>query len=291
MGMLTAVLEPMPDAYEILFVDDASTDRSFELLSNLVETDQRLKVIRLRRVFGQNAALAAGFDEADSTVVISMNGDLQHAPEDIPALLEKIEEGYDIASGWRKLHSSELRLPLKHKSIAGFALAKSLTGSVHALFAGTERVRQGDFTHKPNASVGPLDKPPFYAMRNHGVTLVTYDSFALSKKTLADFTKKTGIKVNVVRTTAQVAYQRLTQDIGVRPYQFTSELVLLVDGQAEAHPELSLGSYPFGTYQQGEFGTQLVVRGRDQAMVDAAAGLRIWGGRTLCFGPLDRLSV
>src|SRR5215204_3503913 len=99
---LTTVLETMNKPYEILFIDDASTDRSFELLANLVETDGRLKVIRLRRNFGQTAALSAGFDEAQGDVIISMDGDLQHDPEDIPALLEKVEEGYDIASGWRK---------------------------------------------------------------------------------------------------------------------------------------------------------------------------------------------
>lgn len=99
---LTRVLEALERPYEILFVDDASTDRSFELLSNLVETDGRLKVIRLRRNFGQTAALAAGFDESQGEVVIAMDGDLQHDPDDIPALLAKIDEGFDIASGWRK---------------------------------------------------------------------------------------------------------------------------------------------------------------------------------------------
>ena len=99
---LTSVLFRLGRPYEILFVDDASTDRSCELLSNLVETDARLKVIRLRRNFGQTAALAAGFHEARGKIVIAMDGDLQHAPEDIPALLSKIDEGYDIASGWRK---------------------------------------------------------------------------------------------------------------------------------------------------------------------------------------------
>ncbi len=99
---LTLVLESLRRPYEILFVDDASTDRSFELLSNLVETDAHLKVVRLRRNFGQTAALSAGFDEAKGEIVIAMDGDLQHAPEDIPALLAKIDEGYDIASGWRK---------------------------------------------------------------------------------------------------------------------------------------------------------------------------------------------
>src|SRR5579872_2349862 len=99
---LTTVLEQVQKPYEILFVDDASTDRSFELLANLVETDGHLKVIRLRRNFGQTAALSAGFHEAKGEIIIAMDGDLQHAPEDIPALLEKIDEGYDIASGWRK---------------------------------------------------------------------------------------------------------------------------------------------------------------------------------------------
>src|SRR5437764_9018411 len=99
---LTAVLEKLQRPFEMLFIDDASTDRSFDLLANLVETDVRLKVIRLRRNFGQTAALSAGFDEAQGHIIISLDGDLQHEPEDIPALLAKIEEGYDIASGWRK---------------------------------------------------------------------------------------------------------------------------------------------------------------------------------------------
>jgi glycosyltransferase involved in cell wall biosynthesis len=99
---LTNVLERVQKPYEIIFVDDASTDRSFDLLANLVETDGRLKVIRLRRNFGQTAALAAGFDEAQGNIIVSLDGDLQHDPDDIPALLAKIEEGYDIASGWRK---------------------------------------------------------------------------------------------------------------------------------------------------------------------------------------------
>ena len=99
---LTAVLLGLRRSYEIIFVDDASGDRSYELLANLVQTDQRLKVIRLRRNFGQTAALSAGFDEARGKIIIAMDGDLQHAPEDIPALLKKIDEGFDIASGWRK---------------------------------------------------------------------------------------------------------------------------------------------------------------------------------------------
>ena len=122
---LTAVLEQVQKPYEILFVDDASTDRSFELLANLVETDGHLKVVRLRRNFGQTAALSAGFHEAKGDVIIAMDGDLQHAPEDIPALLEKIDEGFDIASGWRK-HRVDNAFSRKLPSrIANWLMAKA----------------------------------------------------------------------------------------------------------------------------------------------------------------------
>ncbi len=121
---LTAVLASIGQPYEIIFVDDASTDRSFDLLTNLVETDGHLKVVRLRRNFGQTAALSAGFHEAQGEIVVSMDGDLQHAPEDIPALLAKIDEGYDIASGWRK---NRVDNPLTRKlpsRIANWMMAK-----------------------------------------------------------------------------------------------------------------------------------------------------------------------
>jgi glycosyltransferase involved in cell wall biosynthesis len=121
---LTLVLEQLQRPYEILFVDDASSDRSFELLANLVETDGHLKVIRLRRNFGQTAALSAGFHEAKGDVVVAMDGDLQHAPEDIPALLQKIDEGFDIASGWRK-HRVDNAIMRKFPSkIANWLMAK-----------------------------------------------------------------------------------------------------------------------------------------------------------------------
>lgn len=122
---LTAVLERLRRPYEIIFVDDASTDKSFDLLANLVETDQRLKVIRLRRNFGQTAALAAGFDEAQGQVIVALDGDLQHEPEDIPALLEKIDEGYDIASGWRSQRCDNMATRRIPSRIANWLMKKA----------------------------------------------------------------------------------------------------------------------------------------------------------------------
>ncbi len=128
---LTRVLESLGKSYEILFIDDASSDRSFDLLANLVETDGRLKVIRLRRNFGQTAALAAGFDEAAGSIIISLDGDLQHEPEDIPLLLEKIEQGYDIASGWRKNRIDNAVTRKIPSRIANWLMAKASGIELH----------------------------------------------------------------------------------------------------------------------------------------------------------------
>jgi glycosyltransferase involved in cell wall biosynthesis len=128
---LTVVMDTLRQPYEMIFIDDASTDRSFELLANLVETDLHLKVIRLRRNFGQTAALAAGFDEAKGDVVISMDGDLQHAPEDIPSLLEKIGEGYDIASGWRKNRVDNALTRKLPSRVANWLMAKCTGLELH----------------------------------------------------------------------------------------------------------------------------------------------------------------
>jgi glycosyltransferase involved in cell wall biosynthesis len=121
---LTEVLGKLGQRYEIIFVDDASSDRSFDLLANLVETDKRLKVIRLRRNFGQTAALAAGFDEARGEIIVAMDGDLQHDPADLPALVHKLEEGYDIASGWRKERNDNMVLRKIPSRIANWMMSK-----------------------------------------------------------------------------------------------------------------------------------------------------------------------
>ena len=98
---LTEVMDSIGEPYELVFVDDGSKDNTFRVLSEIYEHDRRVNLIRLRRNFGQTPALKAGFDFARGEVIISMDGDLQHDPEEIPKFLEKIEEGYDLVSGWR----------------------------------------------------------------------------------------------------------------------------------------------------------------------------------------------
>lgn len=98
---LTEVMDSIGEPYELVFVDDGSKDNTFKVLSDIYEHDRRVNLIRLRRNFGQTPALKAGFDFARGEVIVSMDGDLQHDPEEIPKFLEKIEEGYDLVSGWR----------------------------------------------------------------------------------------------------------------------------------------------------------------------------------------------
>jgi len=101
-GQLTRVLKGLGVSYELIFIDDGSTDRTHDILMSLFDSNETVKVIILRKNFGQTAALQAGFDHAKGEVVITMDGDLQHDPKDIPKLLAPLEEGFDIVSGWRK---------------------------------------------------------------------------------------------------------------------------------------------------------------------------------------------
>jgi glycosyltransferase involved in cell wall biosynthesis len=99
---LTGVLSTIAGGYEIIAVDDGSRDRSFALLRDLARDDARLRVVRFRRNFGQTAAFTAGFERVRGEVVVTIDADLQNDPADIPRLLAKLGEGYDVVSGWRK---------------------------------------------------------------------------------------------------------------------------------------------------------------------------------------------
>jgi glycosyltransferase involved in cell wall biosynthesis len=99
---LTQTLDRWGRSYEIIAVDDGSTDESFTILARLQAMDPRLRVIRLRRNFGQTAAFAAGFDHARGRIIVTSDGDLQNDPRDIPGMIDKLREGYDIVCGWRK---------------------------------------------------------------------------------------------------------------------------------------------------------------------------------------------
>jgi glycosyltransferase involved in cell wall biosynthesis len=94
-------LRELGQEFEIIFVDDGSTDRTFEILSKVQKDDSRVKVISFRKNFGQTAALSAGFDHARGDIIVTLDADLQNDPQDIPKLLGKLNEGYDLVNGWR----------------------------------------------------------------------------------------------------------------------------------------------------------------------------------------------
>src|SRR5712691_12807269 len=97
-----AVLEPGPRTFELLFVDDGSTDGTFAALERLHSADPRVRAVRFKRNFGQHPAMHAGLARARGDVVVTMDGDLQNEPEDIPRLVEAVEAGNDVASGRRR---------------------------------------------------------------------------------------------------------------------------------------------------------------------------------------------
>jgi glycosyltransferase involved in cell wall biosynthesis len=124
---LKSVLDTLPQTSEIIFVDDGSDDGTYDILREIPNKDRRVWIIRLRKNFGQSAAFSAGFDYSSGDVIVTMDGDLQNDPQDIPKLLQKIDEGFDIASGWR-IRRKDYYLTRRLPSIAANTLISKVTG-------------------------------------------------------------------------------------------------------------------------------------------------------------------
>ena len=105
---ISQVMKTLEKSYEIIFVDDGSTDNTVSILRTVQKKDFHTRIIKFRGNFGQSAAMAAGFDAARGETVVAMDGDLQNDPKDIPRLLDKLAEGYDVVSGWRKNRKDKL---------------------------------------------------------------------------------------------------------------------------------------------------------------------------------------
>lgn len=139
---LKATLEAMGEPFEFIFVDDGSTDGTFNLLEEIATIDSRVIVVKLRRNFGKTAALAAGFERATGDFVVAMDGDLQQDPADIPRFVARLEDGYDVVCGWRQRRTDSFwlrRLPSKFANV----LLATLSGvKIHDFAAGFKAYRR-----------------------------------------------------------------------------------------------------------------------------------------------------
>jgi glycosyltransferase involved in cell wall biosynthesis len=137
---LAAALEPLGVAWEAVFVDDGSSDGSFAALTRLHAAHENVRVVRLRRNFGKAAALAAGFAQAHGNVVVTMDADLQDVPAEIPRLLAKLDEGFDLVSGWKaKRRDPRLRRALSR--VFNFATSRVSGLRLHDLNCGLKAYR------------------------------------------------------------------------------------------------------------------------------------------------------
>ena len=128
---LKQVMEQVGDSFELVLVDDGSNDRTYKLLEEEAAVDSRVLVVKLRRNFGQTSALAAGFDHASGQFILAMDGDLQHDPNDIPFFIEKLEEGYDVVSGWRKVRIDNLIMRRFPSRCANWLMARLSGVDIH----------------------------------------------------------------------------------------------------------------------------------------------------------------
>jgi len=113
--------------YEIIFIDDGSDDNSFNVLKAIQVPDKNVRVIRFRKNFGQTAALSAGFDHANGDIIVAIDADLQNDPADIPKMIDKLDQGFDVVSGWRKKRHDNAVTRLLPSKIANWIIAK-ITG-------------------------------------------------------------------------------------------------------------------------------------------------------------------
>jgi len=128
---LKAVMEQIGDSFELVLVDDGSSDRTYKLLEEIAAVDSRVLVVKLRRNFGQTSALAAGFDHSQGDYILAMDGDLQHDPSEIPEFVAKLEEGYDVVSGWRKARIDNFVMRRIPSRCANWLMAKLSGVDIH----------------------------------------------------------------------------------------------------------------------------------------------------------------
>ena len=187
-------------AFEIVLVDDGSSDHTFAMLREIAAVDSRVTVVKLRRNFGQTAGLAAGFDHARGEYIIAMDGDLQHDPNDIPLFLEKIAAGYDIVSGWRKNRVDNFWMRRIPSRIANWMMAKISGVDIHD-FGTTFKAYRRDI----------LDQVPLYGELHRFIpALASWHGASICEVPIRNVNRERGVSHYGITRTFRVFFDLLT---------------------------------------------------------------------------------
>ncbi|MBK9314216.1 MAG: glycosyltransferase family 2 protein [Acidobacteria bacterium] len=196
---LIRVMEELSREYELIFVDDGSTDQTHALLRSICSLDSHVVGLRLRRNFGQTAALAAGFDQARGEVIIAMDGDLQHQPEDIPRFLACIDDGYDVVSGWRQQRRDGFLRSFPSK-IANRLMARASGVPIHD-FGTTFKAYRGDL----------LKRIPIYGQMHRFLpAMASIEGALITEVKIQDLPRASGKSHYGISRTFRVVFDILT---------------------------------------------------------------------------------
>ena len=188
---LKKVLDQLPEDYEVIFVDDGSTDRTFEVLRELVKENKNLKAIGLARRFGQSAAISAGFRNSSGDTLVTLDADLQNDPKDIPRLLEGLKEKYDVVCGWRKNRKDPFLSKIVPSYISNWT-ARRLTGLKIHDFGCTFRAYKRQV----------LEEIELYGEKHRYVPALAFmEGFSVTELEVKHYPRKYGkTKYNIFRT-------------------------------------------------------------------------------------------
>jgi len=221
---LLAVLDRLALRTEVVAIDDGSTDATFERLAAARARDPRVKVVRFRRNFGQTASLAAGFAHSTGRIIVTMDGDLQNDPADIPRLLAKLDEGYDVVSGWRHDRQDDRLTRILPSRIANAIISSATQVQLHDYGCGIKAYRReiassiklyGEMHRFLPAIAGDLGARVAEIRVNHRPRTVGRSKYGLSR---------------TVRVILDLMTVKFLSDFATRPIQVFGLLGLLVAG-------------------------------------------------------------
>ena len=273
---LTAVMEATGETFEMVFVDDGSNDGTFRLLREILAVDSRVAIIKLRRNFGQTSALAAGFDHAIGEYIIAMDGDLQHDPEDIPLFLEKVAEGYDVVSGWRKRRIDNYMMRRFPSRIANWLMAKLSGVEIHD-FGTTFKAYRSDILHQI----------PLYGELHRFIpALASWLGASICEVPIKNVNRERGVSHYGISRTFRVMFDLLTIRFLLkylsRPLHFFGTMGLIA---------MLVGSM-FATYLTGlKIFTHIDIMDAHGPMVVFSAVLLVFGVQLLALGLLGEMQV